>query len=66
MTVVEPGDQVVLSAMPENDVEEETGVVLSVEELSWGVSLVVQVTPEDSLDDGLRECTLDQVVEVLL
>jgi len=53
------GDKVILGEF--EGTPRVNGVVLSGEELSWGISYVVQVEPEDASDDGLRELTEDQI-----
>lgn len=59
------GKRVLLAAMPENGVEEEVGTVI--EDYGDGM-LMVDVEPKyrvDAFDDGLRECSTDQIVAFL-
>lgn len=62
-TVYREGQVVWLAAMPENGVEREQAVILELTEMPWGTSVIAQVEPLQGLeyDDGLRECTIDQV-----
>lgn len=53
------GDKVILGEF--EGIPRQNAVVLSGEELSWGISYVVQVEPEGDSDDGLRELTEDQI-----
>jgi hypothetical protein len=43
------------------DQPRQPAVVLTVDHMSWGISYIVQVEPEDHHDDGLRELTEDQI-----
>lgn len=67
---VNAGDYVRLGQIPDepdNPIREK-GVVLSRDEMPWGISLCIRVDAEfltDPTDDGLRECTEDQVEEVI-
>ena len=60
------GDRVLLTAEPENDIPEEKGVVIEIEEKE-GV-FVVQVDKEYQVgewDDQLRECSFDSLYEII-
>jgi hypothetical protein len=54
-----PGDMVMLSAW--EDEPRQRAQILTVEEMPWGMSYIVQVKPEGPEDDGLRELTEDQI-----
>ena len=58
------GARVVLPENPEEGWPRERGVILDVEELLWGTSVIVQVDKQyrtGDLDDGLREVTAEQI-----
>lgn len=58
------GQRVILAAMPEEGLAEERGVLLDIQ----GDTALVQVDAAykmDILDDGLRECPIEQVKGVM-
>ncbi len=66
------GDRVRLIEIPDlwpgAHIPEETGEILSIDEMPWGLSVVVLVDEEHrdpDGDDGLRELTADQIKEKL-
>ena len=54
------GDLVKLPAT--EDAPEEHGKIIDIDRMPWGLSVMVEVEPEYSGDDGLRETTIDDCV----
>lgn len=57
------GSRVWLKANEDEGWPRQEAHVVFTSQMPWGVSVLVEVKPDDPGDDGLREVTLDQIEE---
>lgn len=65
--IMRGGVRVTLKANAEEGWPEQRGIVEGVDHLAWGICVTVRLDVEDredARDDGIRECTIDQIKEV--